>query len=268
VYVFVLFFIFIFLGAIARFLVPFNTLTLDVVEVNQKKNLTELNITLLTKIRNIRHMFTGLQTRISNLTSRKNDIFNLVGITWADTVTVPGGSVFDKMNLDQLLEYVSLSEEFVSALSDLVKNKKIALNEVPIIKPVLEEYVVTGRYGIAKDPFTGAMKRHKGIDFSAEQETPVIATADGLVDLVDNNVEWGRRIRIKHKYGFSTLYAHLGTVSVLYGKTVKKGDVIATVGLSGLTTGPHLHYEIHRHNSAVDPEKIFFPDSVLVAGIY
>lgn len=265
----VLIFVFIFLGAIARFLVPFNTLSLDVVEVNQKKNLTEQNIKLLTKIRNIRQMLTSLQVKTKALVDRKNHILNFVGIQWPETPPLQKSeSIFDKMNLEELMEYVNVTETFCTSLSAEIGKKKIQLNEYPIIRPVLEGYVITGHYGSMKDPFTGIAKWHRGTDFSAEQETPVIATADGVVDRIDNNAIWGRRIRIQHKFGFSTLYAHLGTITVFKGKTVKKGDVIATIGLSGLTTGPHLHYEIHRHNTPVDPEKLFFPDTVLVAGVY
>jgi murein DD-endopeptidase MepM/ murein hydrolase activator NlpD len=113
-----------------------------------------------------------------------------------------------------------------------------------------------------KDPFTGDLKDHKGIDFSAKRGTPVIATASGVVDLVENHKYWGNRIRIKHRYGFSSVYAHLGTVNVRMDQKVKKGDEIGTIGLSGLTIGPHLHYEIRRHGTLIDPENYFFPEDI------
>ena len=76
---------------------------------------------------------------------------------------------------------------------------------------------------------------------------------------VEKDAVWGNRIVIAHADSISTVYAHLGTVSTASGRTVKRGEVIGTIGYSGLTTGPHVHYEILKNGVAVDPESFFYP---------
>jgi murein DD-endopeptidase MepM/ murein hydrolase activator NlpD len=85
--------------------------------------------------------------------------------------------------------------------------------------------------------------------------------------LVEKHCRWGWRIKLNHKYGFSTVYAHLGTVHVVNGKRVKRGDVIATVGISGLTTGPHLHYEVWQKGKQVNPLDYIFPGFISDASV-
>jgi len=168
------------------------------------------------------------------------------------------------MSLDDILHYLEATDSFINAFSEMVNENPVYIDYIPLIKPVVDPHVITARFGKRRDPFTGDMKWHNGVDFSAERETPVIATACGTVDKVDNHNYWGRRVRIRHRFGFTTLYAHLGTVKVKNGKRVKRGDVIATIGISGLTSGPHLHYEIHHNGKPIDPELYFFPDTLTV----
>jgi murein DD-endopeptidase MepM/ murein hydrolase activator NlpD len=115
------------------------------------------------------------------------------------------------------------------------------------------------RFGNTKDPFTDFTKMHFGIDFFLSRGAPIIATASGIVAKVEDGKMWGKRIFINHAYGFSTVYAHLGNVQVFAGKKVKKGDQIAIAGLSGLSTGVHVHYEIWHNGKAENPEDYFFP---------
>ncbi|GAG15514.1 unnamed protein product, partial [marine sediment metagenome] len=234
----IIFFFIVFIGGVAGFFIPFNTLTLDVVEMNQKKHLTAQNRKLLSKIRNMREMFFLLKSRVDTLTYTKKNIEDLIGIDEQANVPEPAKkSFFDDMNLDELLNYANTTESFFNELVEKIKKNPSYVNYIPIIKPVVDDYAITARYGKRKDPFTDDIKWHNGVDFSAERETPVIATASGTVDMVQNHNYWGRRVRIRHRFGFSTVYAHLGTVNVYKGKNVKKGDVIATIGISGLTTG-------------------------------
>ena len=108
-------------------------------------------------------------------------------------------------------------------------------------------------------------KRHQGIDFVALPGTPVCATASGNVRSVENDPIWGNRVIIEHAAGFSTVYAHLGSIQVVLGDQVKRGRQIGTVGQSGITTEPHVHYEVRRNGEAMDPEDLFFPtiDSII-----
>lgn len=259
----IIFFFIVFLGGVAGFFLPFNALTLDVVEINQKRNLTNHNKKLLSKIRNMRETIFAIRHKIDTLAKVQKNIKDLVDIE--EQVTVSGSSEkksFNEIEVDDLLRYANSTQYFYREFVEKVNKNPVYFTYLPLIKPVSEECVITARFGKRRDPFTGDIKWHNGVDFSGARETPVIATASGTVSMVQSHNYWGRRIRIHHRFGFSTVYAHLGTVKVHEGKNVKKGDVIATIGISGLTIGPHLHYEIHYRDSSVNPEMYFFPDSI------
>lgn len=105
------------------------------------------------------------------------------------------------------------------------------------------------------DPFTGEQKAHNGIDIAAEYGTSVLAPADGEVILTnERDTFWGKIIKIKHANEYETVYAHLGTILVKRGQKIKRGTVIGTIGESGWTTGPHLHYELIKNGVYLDPQ--------------
>jgi len=108
-------------------------------------------------------------------------------------------------------------------------------------------------FGKRLSPFTGTIMMHKGIDVAAYSGTPVVASADGKVEAVDRDSGLGNVIVIDHGYGIKTLYGHLLQTYVHPGMRVKRGETIAAVGNTGLSTGPHLHYEVHVNGQAVDP---------------
>ena len=264
----IIFLIVFLLGGVAAFFIPFNTLTLDIVEVNQKKNLTDQNRKLLEKIRDMREMFFQLKGKVDTLIQTRERVAEQVDIDEQKTVQKRSlHKHIKKMPLDEIIAYLNETEIFIADFAEKVEKNPYYSNYVPLIQPVIDDHVITARFGKRKDPFTGDIKWHNGIDFSAERETPVIATAAGTVDKVERHNYWGRRIRIRHRFGFSTVYAHLGTVKVKKGDNVRRGEVIATIGLSGMTSGPHLHYEIHHYDSIVNPELYFFPDTLMVASL-
>jgi murein DD-endopeptidase MepM/ murein hydrolase activator NlpD len=130
---------------------------------------------------------------------------------------------------------------------------------IPVIVPVPGQPVFSRKFGLSIDPFSGIFKRHNGIDLLAPLGTPVLSTAAGTVATVINDKTWGVRIEIQHALKLRTVYAHLGIARTSVGKRVLRGDIIGTVGASGLTTGPHLHYEIHCSDMPINPEQLFFP---------
>ncbi len=113
--------------------------------------------------------------------------------------------------------------------------------------------LITSGYGSRVSPFTGRRTFHRGIDVRPGADDHVLAARAGTV--VGNNVDpvYGNRVTIAHEGGFQTVYAHLGEVYVALGDTVRSGSVIATVGSSGLSTGPHLHFEVRRDGQSRDP---------------
>jgi murein DD-endopeptidase MepM/ murein hydrolase activator NlpD len=112
---------------------------------------------------------------------------------------------------------------------------------------------LTSRFGYRVSPFTGRREFHRGLDIAARINTPVTAPADGTVSSVRRDRFSGRVVGINHSYGLDTIYAHLQKVLVKEGQTVKRGEVIALVGNTGRSTGPHLHYEVRLNGIPVDP---------------
>ncbi len=114
---------------------------------------------------------------------------------------------------------------------------------------------VTSRFGYRRDPFNPNIKNyHSGLDLSAPVGTPVIASADGIVEFKGRNGGYGNTVIIRHKGGYKTIYAHCSTTTVEVGDQVKMGTVIASVGRTGTATGAHLHFEVMLRGRFVNPE--------------
>ena len=113
----------------------------------------------------------------------------------------------------------------------------------------------SSRFGLRNHPIVGKQQHHKGVDLSANRGTPIYAPADGVVEVVRPNQQgYGNLLKIRHAFGFSTLYAHLDSFKVKSGHFVYKGELIATSGNTGLSTAPHLHYEVHFLDRALNPQ--------------
>ena len=127
---------------------------------------------------------------------------------------------------------------------------------IPAIQPisVKDLLFISSYFGIRTDPFTFLARRHEGIDLVAEIGTKVYATGDGIVTLSKSSRKgYGNEVIIDHSFGYSTRYGHLNEIFVMEGQQVKRGQVIATVGNTGRSTGPHLHYEVRINNHPVNP---------------
>jgi murein DD-endopeptidase MepM/ murein hydrolase activator NlpD len=101
------------------------------------------------------------------------------------------------------------------------------------------------------------MAKHEGLDFSAPVGTPILASAGGVVSRSGWDGHYGNVVEINHAEGFKTRYAHASALLVRVGQTVKRGDVIAKVGNTGRSTGPHLHYEVIRAGTHINPANMF-----------
>jgi len=129
---------------------------------------------------------------------------------------------------------------------------------IPLDKSISE---FTSGYGMRIDPLSGKRKRHDGHDFSAKRGTPVVATADGVVVKSLYWGSYGNYVEIDHGYGFKTVYAHMNKRKVKKRQTVSRGEIIGTVGNTGKSTAPHLHYEIKKNNKRINPKDYYFTDS-------
>lgn len=142
-------------------------------------------------------------------------------------------------------------------IGSVLSSQRSLLVDIPTLWPLKDvRGWVTNPFGPSVHPFTGQWYLHKGMDIAQSSGTPVVATANGMVSKVDfEALGYGNYVEIKHEYGFSTKYGHLLKSVVRRGQSILRGQVIAYVGSSGLSTGPHVHYEIRIGNQAIDPTK-------------
>ena len=148
-------------------------------------------------------------------------------------------------------------------IDKLVENKELLLSHTPAIQPVSNKDLtrVASGFGYRIDPIYKTTKMHAGIDFTAPQGTPIYATANGRVTTAGNTGNgYGNHVIINHGYGYETLYGHMVRVKARNGQVVKRGEVIGWVGSTGKSTGPHLHYEVHKNTSKIDPVYFFYND--------
>ncbi|HSE48978.1 MAG TPA: M23 family metallopeptidase [Terriglobales bacterium] len=129
----------------------------------------------------------------------------------------------------------------------------LRLASAPNLWPV--EGPITGSFGERIDPFNGEGAFHTGVDISSSYGRAVLAPADGIVEYADLQNGYGRLVQLRHANGISTRFGHLSGFAVAPGQRVQRGDVIGYVGLSGRSTGPHLHYEVRIYNTPVNPYK-------------
>ena len=137
-----------------------------------------------------------------------------------------------------------------------------AIKALPLGHPVDAETYRTSGFGLRQDPFTKRPTMHHGLDFGGRRQTPIVATAAGVVSYVGRRGAYGRVVEIDHGHGFKTRYAHLHKTFVKRGQKVDKGFKVGGMGSTGRSTGNHLHYEIHFQGRAYDPNKF------LKAGLY
>jgi len=146
--------------------------------------------------------------------------------------------------------------EEIGKLKDL---QNAFFSDVPSLHPIKSQGViphVSLTFGQNRHPITGQWYVHTGIDLSTyRQGDPIVATANGQVVTVEYDTGWGNYIVIKHKHGFYTRYAHLQSHRVSRGDYVRQGDVIGYLGNTGISTGAHIHYEVHIGSDVVDPSK-------------
>jgi len=164
-------------------------------------------------------------------------------------------------NMDVLSKQLYVQSKSLDEIVKLAEDKEKLLAAIPAIQPVKKEDLtrMASGYGWRSDPFTKAWKRHWGMDFTAQTGTPVYATGDGTVKRADNRATgYGKHIRIDHGFGYTTLYAHLSNYNVKKNQKVKRGDLIGFVGNTGRSQAPHLHYEIIKNKSKINPINFYY----------
>lgn len=148
-------------------------------------------------------------------------------------------------------------------ISKLLRSKEELLSSIPAIQPVsnLDLTRLASGYGYRIHPVYKTLKFHAGIDFTAPQGTDIYATGDGVVVRADSRSRgYGNMVVIDHGFGYTTRYAHMYKMNVRPGQKIKRGELIGQVGNTGLSTAPHLHYEVLKDGKHVNPINFFFND--------
>jgi murein DD-endopeptidase MepM/ murein hydrolase activator NlpD len=155
--------------------------------------------------------------------------------------------------IQSLAQAASSQEQSLEELSQAAEQRSTQWSSTPSIWPV--RGWVTSGFGPRVSPFTEKPAWHDGLDIGASPNAPVQAPAQGRIVAVNFDPKMGNNVKIDHGYGIETVYGHLAKALVKEGQRVKRGDVVALVGSTGLSTGPHLHYMVKKNGQAIDPTR-------------
>jgi murein DD-endopeptidase MepM/ murein hydrolase activator NlpD len=164
-----------------------------------------------------------------------------------------------KQMLDEISRVLDDRADKMGVLDSVFMDDRLARKTIPTTLPVHQGYY-SSNYGIRIDPISGRSALHTGVDIIATPGTPVMAAAGGVVSTVAFHPEYGNIVDIDHDNGLTSRYAHLLKSSVKVGDVVMKGQLIAQVGNTGRTTGPHLHFEVREKGVPLNPNKFFALD--------
>ncbi|WP_096085328.1 M23 family metallopeptidase [Agaribacterium haliotis] len=162
----------------------------------------------------------------------------------------PGPSLTD--TLERLALQIDDRQQQLSTLEALLADRKLQSDVFLAGRPIKKGWM-SSRYGRRTDPFTGGADWHAGVDFAAKENSDVVAVAAGVVTWSADRYQYGKMVEINHGNGFVTRYGHCKKLLVKAGDIVKKGQTIALVGSTGRSTGPHVHFEVHKNGRTVDP---------------
>ena len=163
-----------------------------------------------------------------------------------------------KQQPPSILDEAKALEEKMKELAELIREKRDLIERIPSILPVdTDRYWFSSRFGWRRSPFTGAKEFHNGLDISGKKGTPIIAPAKGKVIEKGRDAYQGNYLRIDHGWGCVTIFAHLLSTVVDGDQEVDRGELIAYMGSTGRSTGPHLHYQIEVEGKVEDPFDYF-----------
>ncbi len=167
-------------------------------------------------------------------------------------------------DIDLLTKRIVVQSRSFDEVMELARDKESLLAAIPAIQPVSNTDLrrIASGFGYRIHPIYKVRKMHAGLDFSAPTGTPIYATGDGTVEVARTRrgSGYGKYVQINHGFGYETLYAHMSRIAVRRGQKVKRGDIIGYVGNTGASTAPHLHYEVIRNGSKINPINYFYND--------
>jgi murein DD-endopeptidase MepM/ murein hydrolase activator NlpD len=246
------------------------------------RSLKKENRILKNKLEEVVNLYKVLDSELDSLITANVDLrlaANLPPISEEVRELGYGGGSFDNnfefMNLpdaseiraaydyiDQLTRKVYFEKTNYEEISARLEENKQLFSSMPAIKPCEGTLAYHG-FGKRLHPILNRIRMHEGIDIVTNVGTPVHASGDGRVIFVGYKGGYGLTVEIDHGYGYKTLYAHLSKTHVKKGAKISRGDLIAKSGNTGLSTGPHLHYEVEHNGVKQDPKRFIFDDTSL-----
>ena len=196
----------------------------------------------------------NLRTPEGDLGQGGNSVTDISIITPAEQRSDNKISSPSQMHTLSILDEARVLQENMQKLAEMIREQGELWESTPIITPVdAEEYWFSSGFGWRRSPLTGVKEFHDGLDISAAEGTPIVAPADGRVIKIGYDKYLGKYLQVDHGWGCTTKYGHLSGFHVTSGQEVKRGEVIAFMGSTGSSTGPHLHYQIEVNGKTVNP---------------
>ncbi|RMH62751.1 MAG: M23 family metallopeptidase [Calditrichaeota bacterium] len=274
-YVSIFLIVFVFLGKISL------DLLIDFSHNSKIKTLERTNVVLENRLLETKNQIENLKNQLALISKKDDELRTVLGLpnVSSDVRNVGiGGADYNYDLSDEISgfdDHIGLKDQLsllnkleretklelssYNALLSTFEKKQDSLRYLPSLKPVLTG-IISSRFGMRNHPIYKVMKHHEGLDFSAPTGTPVYASADGVVSFAGRVSGYGNLIKLNHKYGFETRYGHLSKIVVRRGQQVKRGQKIAEVGNTGLSTAPHLHYEVRLGGNPINPRTYYFDD--------
>jgi murein DD-endopeptidase MepM/ murein hydrolase activator NlpD len=204
-----------------------------------------------------------MQNRYEGKANLVRSVLNGLGIKLGATAGIGGPFVPVKLASNESFERSLTRVNLARADADRLS---VALNTVPVRKPVTGDIDMSSPFGVRMDPFMREAAMHTGIDFRGEFGEPIHATAAGTVTVAGWSGGYGKMVEIEHGNGLATRYGHLSEIDVAVGDKIRVGQVIGKLGSTGRSTGPHVHYETRVNGEAVNPQKFLDAGDKLFGG--
>ncbi|MBF8983528.1 M23 family metallopeptidase [Lutibacter sp. B2] len=223
---------------------------LEQIKIKQSGQINELQ-TKTQLITEKLNMLTELETKVRNLVGLKknNDSTQIKKVSRSNTYPKKSDA-----NLLELTSKINNKTDTLKTLIGDVNSQLNYLNAIPNRHPTIGK--VTSKFGYRVSPISNIRKFHKGLDISNKTGTQIVAAGTGIVTFCGWHSGYGKTIVLSHGYGYRSVYAHNSKNLVKVGQKVNKGDIIAKIGSTGRSTGPHLHFEVHFKGQAIDPQTI------------
>lgn len=244
--------------------------------------LREQNLQLQEEILRVRQEVQSISQQVATLEKRDNEVYRSIfeaqpipdslrtlEMEKADEIakveSLPENQLLFAIDttINKIKARIATQNKSYEEILKLINNKEQLLAATPAIQPVSNQDLnrIASGFGYRIDPIYKTVKLHAGLDFAAPQGTPIYATADGVVKTSGfSDGGYGNYVVINHGYGYETLYGHMVRIKARRGQRVKRGEIVGYVGTTGKSTGPHLHYEVHKNGQKLDPVYFFYND--------